>query len=78
MDSRDRDDFIAGLRPGKKYAGITGLVRHWNGLDYIGPLDYEIIEALPPSVKFIASLGAGYDMIDIDACKQRGLFCTPA
>lgn len=34
--------------------------------------DKELIKALPESVKWIAHNGAGYDQIDIDACKAKG------
>lgn len=69
MPSLSSADLIEGMHPGGKYDGVIGLLRHWNGFDRF---DRPLVEALPPSVKFISSLGAGYDMIDIDACKEKG------
>lgn len=69
MHSLSSADLIEGMHPGGEYDGAVGLLRHWNGFHRF---DRSLIEALPPSVKFISSLGAGYDMIDIDACKERG------
>ncbi|KAI0734074.1 D-isomer specific 2-hydroxyacid dehydrogenase [Fomitopsis betulina] len=70
MHSLSSADLIEGMHPGGEYDGAVGLLRHWNGFHRF---DRSLIEALPPSVKFISSLGAGYDMIDIDACKERGI-----
>lgn len=72
MDSPDRADFISNLKPGGKYEGIVGLYRHNISADCIGVFDQEIIGALPSSVKWIAHNGAGYDQIDVAACKAKG------
>jgi hypothetical protein len=37
-----------------------------------GPFDLELIDKLPPSVKYVCHNGAGYDNIDIAACTNRG------
>ncbi|KAH9917543.1 D-isomer specific 2-hydroxyacid dehydrogenase [Fomitopsis serialis] len=70
MNSLSSADLIEGMRPGGKYEGAIGLLRHWNGFDIF---NRALIEALPPSVRFISSMGAGYDMIDVDACKEKGI-----
>lgn len=72
MDSPDRADFLAGLKSGGKYEGIVGVYRHNTSADFIGVFDAEIIDALASSVKWIAHNGAGYDQIDIHACKAKG------
>ncbi len=72
MDSPDRAEFFAGLQPGGKYDGIVGIYRHNISADYIGIFDKELVAKLPASVKWIAHNGAGYDQIDVAACKERG------
>ena len=72
MDSLNRQDFFAGLQPGGKYDGIVGIYRHNVSADHIGVFDRELVAKLPQSVKWIAHNGAGYDQIDVHACKERG------
>lgn len=72
MDSRDRTHFLDGLRQGGKYEGIVGIYRHNSSAERIGFFDAEIINALAPTVKWIAHNGAGYDQIDVHACKSKG------
>ena len=74
MDSQDRAQFFAGLQPGGKYEGIIGVYRHNTSADRIGIFDAELVAKLPSSVKWIAHNGAGYDQIDVVACKQRGKY----
>ena len=76
MDSPNREHFLANLNSGGKYEGIVGLYRHNVSADYIGVFDQEIINALAPSVKWIAHNGAGYDQIDVAACKEKGYIQT--
>ncbi|EPT00460.1 hypothetical protein FOMPIDRAFT_1049780 [Fomitopsis schrenkii] len=70
MNTLDSADLIEGMQPGGKYNGAVGLLRHWNGFERF---DRPLIDALPQSVKFISSMGSGYDTIDIDACKGKGI-----
>lgn len=72
MDSSNRADFLAGLKPNGKYAGIVGIYRHNTSADYIGVFDKEIVGAIASSVKWIAHNGAGYDQIDVHECKTKG------
>ena len=72
MDSTDRVDFLAGLKPNGKYSGIVGIYRHNSSADRIGVFDKEVVNAIAPSVKWIAHNGAGYDQIDIYECKAKG------
>ncbi|KAJ3534171.1 hypothetical protein NM688_g7176 [Phlebia brevispora] len=76
MDSPDRADFLKNLQPGGKYAGIVGIYRHNISADKIGVFDEEIITALAPSVQWIAHNGAGYDQIDVSACKKKGIYVS--
>jgi len=76
MDSNNRADFLAGLKPSGKYTGIVGIYRHNSSADHIGIFDKEIIQALAPSVKWIAHNGAGYDQIDVHECKAKGIFVS--
>jgi glyoxylate reductase len=72
MDSADRADFLANLKPNRKYVGIVGIYRHNTSADRIGIFDKQIIEAIAPTVKWIAHNGAGYDQIDVAECKAKG------
>ena len=72
MDSPDRAHFLANLKTGGKYEGTIGLYRHNVSADHIGVFDQEIVNALAPNVKWIAHNGAGYDQIDVQACKEKG------
>ncbi|CCM04644.1 uncharacterized protein FIBRA_06828 [Fibroporia radiculosa] len=76
MDCSSREELLTEFQPGHDYDGISGIIRHWNAFDITGPFDKEFIECLPSSVKYIASLCAGYEMIDIDACKERGILVS--
>lgn len=44
--------------------------------DRIGIFDAELISKLPDSCKAICHNGAGYDQIDVKACKQRGIIVS--
>ena len=73
MDSPDRADFLRNLEPGGKFAGIIGVYRHNISADRIGVFDAVIVDALAATgVKWIAHNGAGYDQIDVHACKAKG------
>ncbi|CCO30214.1 Putative 2-hydroxyacid dehydrogenase UNK4.10 [Rhizoctonia solani AG-1 IB] len=71
MKSQSRAQFYEELST--TYAGITGIYRHNTSADFIGIFDKELVEKLPSSVKWIAHNGAGYDQIDVAACKARGI-----
>jgi glyoxylate reductase len=74
MDSKTRKDFINNLSANGKYTNVVGFYRHNSSADQIGIFDAELINALPQSCKWIAHNGAGYDQIDVDACKKRGMY----
>lgn len=70
MDSQSREEFFKELHG--KYAGTTVIYRHNTSADRIGIFDADLVDKLPESVKWIGHNGAGYDQIDVDACKKRG------
>ena len=72
MDSKSRSEFLDNLKPGGKYHGIVAIYRHNSSADRIGVFDGPLIDALAPSVCWIAHNGAGYDQIDVSACKKHG------
>jgi len=78
MDSPNRADFLAGLKPGGKYDGTVGIYRHNTSADRIGVFDKEIVLALAQTgtVKWIAHNGAGYDQIDVLECRAQGIMVS--
>jgi len=72
MRSTSRAEFLAGLATNGIYENIIGVYRHNSSSKYIGVFDKEIIDALAPSVKWIAHNGAGYDQIDVQECIIKG------
>lgn len=55
----------------------TKSLRKMLSLQITGRFDKELVDALPESLKFISHNGAGYDQIDVDACKSRGIISLP-
>ena len=72
LDSPSREEFFADCRPGGKYDGVVGIYRNNLSIGFIDIFDKELIEHLPSSLKWIAHQGAGYDKVDVQACKARG------
>lgn len=52
-------------------------LRKMLSLQITGRFDKELVDALPESLKFISHNGAGYDQIDVNACKSRGIISLP-
>ncbi|KAJ7928465.1 hypothetical protein B0H13DRAFT_2228920 [Mycena leptocephala] len=73
LDSPTRTDFLQGFKPSGKYDGVVGMFRDNTSAEQIGFFDKEIVDGFPPSVKWIAHNGAGYDQIDVLACKAKGI-----
>ena len=67
-----RDTFIRDLDAGV-YNSIVAISRTYESAKHTGRFDAELVGHLPPSVKFIAHNGAGYDQIDVAACTARGI-----
>ncbi|BFZ55389.1 proteasome regulatory particle base subunit [Savitreella phatthalungensis] len=74
LDEASREAFFANLTQGK-YDGIDAINRHLHD-QRVGPFDCDVIERLPHSVKIIGNIGAGYDQIDVEACKRRGILVS--
>jgi glyoxylate reductase len=70
LSSPTRADFFEDLRG--SLSDIVGIYRRNESSWKIGQFDAELITKLPSSVKWIAHNGAGYDQIDVNACKARG------
>ncbi|KAF9268695.1 hypothetical protein L218DRAFT_892100 [Marasmius fiardii PR-910] len=75
-DSTDRDSFLKEFESGGKYEGTVGFYRTNSSSQKIGIFDKELVNAFPSSLKWIAHNGAGYDQIDVLACKARGIFVS--
>jgi glyoxylate reductase len=73
VDAQTREEFLNDLKGSGKYAGAVGVYRHNSSSKRVGVFDKEIINALAPSVKWIAHNGAGYDQIDVLECKAKGI-----
>ncbi|KAH9050958.1 hypothetical protein EDB83DRAFT_2543099 [Lactarius deliciosus] len=76
MDSLDRADFLANLNQGGKYEGTVAIYRNNTSAEHVGVFDRALIEALPPGVRWIGHNGAGYDQIDVNACKEKGIIVS--
>ncbi|PWN48142.1 hypothetical protein IE53DRAFT_334235 [Violaceomyces palustris] len=73
LDSPDRETFLKELGPGGKYSKIKAIYRHNDSASKIGLFDGQLISSLPETLSFICHNGAGYDQIDVEAAKQRGI-----
>ncbi|KAF9485942.1 hypothetical protein BDN70DRAFT_916492 [Pholiota conissans] len=76
VDSPDRESFLAEFGPGGKYENTIGIYRENESAKKIGVFDKALIDGLPSSVRWIAHNGAGYDPVDVNACKSRGIYLS--
>lgn len=72
VDSPDRTSFLADFGPGGKYENTVGIYRENESAGIIGTFDKALIDGLPSTVRWIAHNGAGYDPVDVYACKAKG------
>lgn len=70
-ESQNKEEFFKDLET--KYSDITVIYNTFPGGIKVGGLRAETIEKLPSSLKFICHNGAGYDLIDVEACTKRGI-----
>lgn len=75
-DDKNRQSFLDGFKQGGKYDNVVALFRDNTSATDIGVFDEELVKGLGPTVKWIAHNGAGYDQINIQACKARGIFVS--
>ncbi|KAF2151969.1 glyoxylate reductase [Myriangium duriaei CBS 260.36] len=68
--SKDRASFLSETRSGA-FDGCIASYRTFPSFSMTGPLDSDLISALPSSLTFLAHCGAGYDQIDVAACASR-------
>ena len=78
MDANSRQEFLDGFKSGGKYEGTVAIYRNNDSSGRIGIFDKELINAFPGSVAWIAHNGAGYDQIDVNACKAKGMLDSQA
>ncbi|KIJ65892.1 hypothetical protein HYDPIDRAFT_87735 [Hydnomerulius pinastri MD-312] len=78
LASPDRLHFLASFAPGGPYEGTIGIYRRNISSTTIGKFDESLINALADttSVRWIAQNGAGYDQIDVEACKAKGILVS--
>jgi glyoxylate reductase len=55
------------------FDGCTVAYRTFDSFAITGRVDTELVKALPASLRFICHNGAGYDQIDVAACRARGI-----
>ncbi|EAA33211.1 hypothetical protein GE21DRAFT_5482 [Neurospora crassa] len=70
--STDRTSFLSECASGA-FSSCLLAYRTFDSTTLTGPLDHDLISALPPSIKYICHVGAGYDAISIPACTARGI-----
>ncbi len=76
MEPFDRADLLMNLNPGGRYEGMVAIFRDNSSGDRL-VFDHTLVGALPPGVRWIANNGAGYDQIDVNACKEKGTSLLP-
>lgn len=81
VEARLRRDYQARLNPTDTLYSADDIVERAEGADAILPchtekLTAEVIARLPESVRAIANFSVGYDHVDIQAAKARGLIVT--
>ncbi len=81
VEDRLRRDYDARLNPDDTLYSPDDIVEMAKGADAILPCHTEkftadLIERLPESVKVIANFSVGYDHVDVQAAKRRGLIVT--
>ncbi|TFK74026.1 2-hydroxyacid dehydrogenase [Pluteus cervinus] len=76
LDSKNRKEFLDDFKPGGKYHGVVAIFREITSVQFIGIFDKELIDGIGESVRWIAHNGAGYDQVDVQACKARGIFVS--
>lgn len=70
--AKNRAEFIEECKAGK-LDGVVAAYRTFGSVAITGLVDEELVKALPESLKFLAHNGAGYDQVDVHACKARGI-----
>ncbi|EGV65132.1 NAD-binding D-mandelate dehydrogenase [Yamadazyma tenuis] len=66
-----REQFIADLHG--KYSNVVAIARGYLTGSKVGRFDEDLVSHFPPTLKYIAHQGAGYDQIDIEPLTKRGI-----
>ncbi|KAG1818341.1 hypothetical protein EV424DRAFT_1528095 [Suillus variegatus] len=76
--SESRSHFLSSFGPGGPYEGTVALYRLTESSKVIGKFDAPLIHALADTskVRWIAQSSSGYDAIDVQACKERGIMVS--
>ena len=72
MESKSREEAFKDWSPSGRYGKVKAIFLEPGAKGTIGALDAEFINALPESCGWIGYKGAGYDGVDVQACKKRG------
>ncbi|TFL00351.1 D-isomer specific 2-hydroxyacid dehydrogenase [Pterulicium gracile] len=73
VEDVDRAAFLKGFESGGKYEGAVGVLHTVESNSTYGNIDKELVNALPSTIKWIAHKGAGYDDVDVIACRDKGI-----
>jgi lactate dehydrogenase-like 2-hydroxyacid dehydrogenase len=81
VEARLHRDYDARLNPDDRLYTRDQLVEQARGAQAILPchtehLNAEVIERLPPEVRIIANFSVGYDHVDVEAARRRGIVVT--
>ena len=81
VEARINRDYEGRLNPNDALYSKNDLIERAQGADGILPCHTEIFDAdligrLPDEVKIVANFSVGFDHVDIDAAKKRGLVVT--
>ncbi|OAA47427.1 glyoxylate reductase [Beauveria brongniartii RCEF 3172] len=68
----NRADFLAECQS-EAFSGVEAIFRTYGSARITGLFDKELVSALPKSCRFVCHKGAGYDQIDVAACRARGI-----
>ncbi|KAM3430719.1 hypothetical protein MY4824_007517 [Beauveria thailandica] len=68
----NRVDFLAECQS-DAFSGVEAIFRTYGSARITGLFDKELVSALPKSCRFLCHKGAGYDQIDVAACRARGI-----
>ncbi|ODQ60511.1 hypothetical protein WICANDRAFT_89403 [Wickerhamomyces anomalus NRRL Y-366-8] len=70
-DDYTRDQFIKDLKG--KYSNVEGIARGYLTGQKVGRFDEDLAQHFPPTLKFIAHQGSGYDQCDVEPLRKRGI-----
>ncbi len=81
VEARFQRDYDARLNPDDKTYGPAEIIEGARGMDGIvtsptTPVRADVIEALDPSVRIIATFSVGFDHVELDAARARGIAVT--